>query len=95
MKRSKLFKGIDPEAGETTSGVDAAAPPTLTPTLELTQAAAAERNTAYREGKRYVTVLVDPDMLKKLKRIALDEDKTLQDLGLAALNDVLRTRGMI
>ena len=43
-----------------------------------------------REGKRGVVIYVDPQMLRALKQLALDRDTSLQVLGHAALEALLR-----
>lgn len=39
-----------------------------------------------RQGKKNISAWVDPDVLKQVKQIAIDEDKTSQDLLSEALN---------
>lgn len=41
-----------------------------------------------RQGKKAITGFFEPEVLKQLKRIGLDEDKTNQDLIAEALNDL-------
>ena len=47
-----------------------------------------------REGKRVVTAYLAPEALKQLQRLALDEDSTLQDLMVEAVNDLFAKRGL-
>ena len=45
--------------------------------------------TASRAGKRGVLIHVEPETLKRLKRLGLEQDRTLQTLGLEALDTLL------
>ena len=40
--------------------------------------------------KKAVTFRIDPDIIKRLKYLALDHDKTLTDLLLEAIQDLLK-----
>ena len=40
--------------------------------------------------KKPVTFRIDPNLIKKLKYLALDHDKTLTDLFLEAIQDLLK-----
>ncbi len=46
-----------------------------------------------REGKAAVTMYVDPATAKQLKRLAVDEDTSIQTLMVEALNDLFAKRG--
>jgi hypothetical protein len=46
-----------------------------------------------RIGKRQLALYVDPPVLKQLKMIALDEDKTQHDILIEALNDLFAKKG--
>ena len=59
----------------------AAHPPAFVP--ERTGAATS------RAGKRGVLIHVEPETLKRLKRLGLEQDRTLQALGLEALDTLL------
>ncbi len=43
-----------------------------------------------RMEKKPVTFRIDPNMIKKFKYLALDHDKTLTDLFLEAIQDLLK-----
>ena len=43
-----------------------------------------------RAGKKPVTGFFDPEVSKQIKKTALDQDKTMQDLLQEALNDLFR-----
>ena len=47
-----------------------------------------------REGKRVATVYLEPEALRQLKRIAFDEERTVQDLLAEGVNAVFEKRGM-
>ena len=47
------------------------------------------KRTASRTGKRGVLIHVAPETLKRLKRLGLEQDRTLQALGLEALDTLL------
>jgi len=40
--------------------------------------------------KKHVTFRIDPDIVKKLKFLAVDQDRTLTDLFLEAIQDLLK-----
>lgn len=46
-----------------------------------------------REGKAAITVYVDPVAAKQLKRLAVDEDTSIQTLMVEALNDLFAKKG--
>ena len=47
------------------------------------------KRNASRAGKRGVLIHVEPETLKRLKRLGLEQDRTLQALGLEALYALL------
>lgn len=47
-----------------------------------------------REGKRVATVYLEPEGLRQLKRVAFDEDKTVQELLVEGINAVFEKRGL-
>lgn len=47
-----------------------------------------------REGKRVATVYLEPEALRQLKRVAFDEERTVQDLLLEGVNAVFEKRGL-
>ena len=48
---------------------------------------------ASRIGKKGVTFYLEPDAMKQLRGIGLDEDKTLQALMIEASNMLFKSRG--
>lgn len=46
-----------------------------------------------RVGKKGVTVYLEPDVVKQLRGIGLNEDKTLQALMIEAVNMLFKSRG--
>lgn len=59
---------------------------------------ASNRKTSSRgrqsDGRRGILVRARPEAWKALKQIALDSDRTLQDLMTEAVNDILTKNGM-
>ena len=47
---------------------------------------------ASRVGKKGMLLYIDPALSRRLKYLALDEDKTLQQLGVEALEMLLASR---
>ena len=47
---------------------------------------------ASRIGKKGMLLYIDPALSRRLKHLALDEDKTLQQLGVEALEMLLASR---
>lgn len=47
-----------------------------------------------REGKRVATVYLEPEALRQLKRVAFDEERTVQDLLTEGVNAVFEKRGL-
>ena len=45
-----------------------------------------------REGKRGIVIHVEPDMAKRLRHLAVDEETTLQALGVQAFEQLLSER---
>jgi hypothetical protein len=45
------------------------------------------------DGRKGILVRARPDAWKALKLVALDQDKTLQDVMIEAINDVLQKHG--
>lgn len=88
-KRSRLFPQPPSEAPDVPSA-PAAAP-------AGNQAERKERQypvAKTREGKRVVTTYVSPEALKQLKGIAIDEEKTVQELLTEGVNAVFAARGL-
>ena len=48
-----------------------------------------------RVGKKGMLIHIDPALSRRLKYLALDEDKTLQQLGVEALEMLLASRSRI
>jgi hypothetical protein len=43
-----------------------------------------------RAGKKPITGFFDPEVSRQIKKVALDQDKTMQELLQEALNDLFR-----
>jgi hypothetical protein len=54
---------------------------------------AAGRRTRQPDGRKGILVRAHPAAWKALKQIALDDERTLQDLMTEAINDMLRKHG--
>ena len=63
--------------------------PTASPAKPLVISARAPS----RIGKKGVTFYLEPDAVKQLRRIGLDEDKSLQALMIEAANMLFKSRG--
>ena len=48
-----------------------------------------------RVGKKGMLIHIDPELSRRLKHLAVDEDKTLQQLGVEALEMLLASRSRI
>ena len=52
-----------------------------------------ERRKSQPDGRKGILVRAQPEAWKSLKLIALDQEKTLQDVMTEAINDVLKKYG--
>ena len=48
---------------------------------------------ASRRGKKAITVYFEPDVIKQLKLVGIEEDKSIQDMVAEALNDYFAKHG--
>ncbi len=53
----------------------------------------AGRRKSQPDGRKGILVRATPEAWKELKRVAIDEERTLQDVMTEAINDVLRKYG--
>lgn len=87
MKRTTMAQALSAAAGHAYSrpvpGVAGAAEPELKPRRTHSVAPS-------REGKKPVTGFFSPETSRQIKKLALDQDKTLQELVGEALNDLFR-----
>jgi hypothetical protein len=103
MKRTSMAQALSQAAGHAFSRPAAIKPPIpeRPPTHHSDrhpdlQAAAARRPAPpstvppSRVGKKPVTAFFDPEVSRQIKKIGLDQDKTMQDLLQEALNDLFR-----
>jgi hypothetical protein len=92
MKRTSMAQALSQAAGHSFSRPSQ----TVKPKLEELQAAAVRRPAApaavppSRVGKKPVTAFFDPEVSRQIKKLGLDQDKTMQDLLQEALNDLFR-----
>ena len=54
---------------------------------------AAGKRKSQPDGRKGILVRARPEAWKELKRVAIDEERTLQDVMTEAINDVLRKYG--
>lgn len=57
-----------------------------------TTPAAAPGARSSRAGKKGMLIYIDPELSRRLKHLAIDEDKTLQQIGVEALEMLLAAR---
>jgi len=93
MKRTSMAQALSQAAGHAFSRP----PQPAKPTPEVPQAAVPPRRPTQpsavppsRVGKKPVTAFFDPEVSRQIKKIGLDQDKTMQDLLQEALNDLFR-----
>lgn len=89
-KRPSLFSA---EASTTLPARPTAAVATLEP-VSLTKRAEASGRPPSRQGKRIVSVYVEPEAAKQLGIMAIKEDSSIQALMIEALNDLFAKRGV-
>jgi hypothetical protein len=94
MKRTSMAQALSQAAGHSFSRPQAQP---AKPKLEDLQAVATIRRPAAptavppsRVGKKPVTAFFDPEVSRQIKKLGLDQDKTMQDLLQEALNDLFR-----
>lgn len=88
MKRTSMAQALSAAAGHsysrpTPGAAGLAAEPELKPRRTRSIAPS-------REGKKPVTGFFSPETSRQIKKLALDQDKTLQELVGEALNDLFR-----
>jgi hypothetical protein len=89
MKRTSMAQALNAAAGHAHSrqldgiSISAQAEPVKLPRTRTLRAVAPSR-----EGKKPVTGFFSPETSRQLKKLALDQDKTLQELVGEALNDL-------
>lgn len=66
-----------------------AAPPMTTPAVVVS----APRAAATREGMKRATALLSPEEHRRLKRLSIDTDKTVEELLHEAVTDLLQKHG--
>jgi hypothetical protein len=94
MKRTSMAQALSQAAGHAFSRPTQ---PPAKPTLDVPPAAVPPRRPTQpsavppsRVGKKPVTAFFDPEVSRQIKKIGLDQDKTMQDLLQEALNDLFR-----
>ncbi len=87
-KRPSLFS--TPASDIAASGIGAPLPPAT----ELTGSPMASRRAPSREGKRTLSIYLDPLAWKQLRQLALDTETTTQALGEEAVNLLFTKHGL-
>ena len=82
MKSASMAEALSLAAGRSAAGIEIKAQSTPG-TIRRLQAVAPSR-----EGKKPVTGFFVPEVSRQLKKMALDQDKTVQELVREALNDL-------
>jgi hypothetical protein len=90
MRRASMAQALSAAAGHAFSR-----PTSSTPILEPQPPEKARPHSLRtvppsREGKKPVTGFFSPEVSRQIKKFALDQDKTMQDLLQEALNDLFR-----
>jgi hypothetical protein len=90
-KRPSLFEGTAPKRAARAGGK---APRTGAAPAVAKDIAAAPGRPPSRQNKRVVSVYVEPEALKQLGILAINEDTSVQALMVEALNDLFAKRGV-
>lgn len=91
-KRPSLFS--TPAADKAASGVASKVEAPPPPPAEMTRSRMASRRAPSREGKRTLSVYLDPLAWKQLRQLALDTETTTQALGEEAVNLLFTKHGL-
>lgn len=85
MKRTSMAQALSAAAGHAyvRPGITAPTEPAAQPKARALRAVAPSR-----EGKKPITGFFSPETSRQIKKLALDQDKTLQELVGEALNDL-------
>ena len=84
-----------PSLAESMKAVGAQTPPPAAPIVEATPTPAPDRaegkryHAATRAGMKRVTVVVEPEEHRRVKRLSADTDRSIEDLMREALADLL------
>ena len=84
-----------PSLAESMKAVGAQTPPPAAPIVEATPTPAPDRaegkryHAATRAGMKRVTVVVEPEEHRRVKRLSADADRSIEDLMREALADLL------
>lgn len=91
-KRPSLFS--TPAADKAASGVANKVEDLPIPSTEMTKSRLASRRAPSREGKRTLSIYLDPLAWKQLRQLALDTETTTQALGEEAVNLLFTKHGL-
>ncbi len=91
-KRPSLFSR--PAGNTATSGAASKIETPSLPPTEVTRSHVASRRAPSREGKRTLSIYLDPLAWKQLRQLALDTETTTQALGEEAVNLLFTKHGL-
>ncbi len=92
VKRNSMAQALSQAAGHAFSRPQVSnAPPVEAPREQVGHGPRFLRAVApSRAGKKPITGFFDPEVSRQIKKVALDKDKTMQELLKEALNDLFR-----
>jgi len=92
VKRNSMAQALSQAAGHAFSRPQVSETPVLdAPSGQGTQGPRLLQAVApSRAGKKPITGFFDPEVSKQIKKVALDKDRTMQELLQEALNDLFR-----
>lgn len=91
MKRNSMAQALSQAAGHAFSRPQVSEMPLNKPTEQPGRGPMLLRSVApSRAGKKPITGFFDPEVSRQIKKVALEKDKTMQELLQEALNDLFR-----
>lgn len=92
LKRNSMAQALSQAAGHSFSRPQVSEIPVLTAVSEARDHGRSMLKTVppSRTGKKPITGFFDPQVSKQIKKVALDKDKTMQELLQEAINDFFR-----
>ncbi len=91
MKRNSMAQALSQAAGHAFSRPQVSEMPNSEPTEQPDRGPMLLRSVApSRAGKKPITGFFDPEVSRQIKKVALEKDKTMQELLQEALNDLFR-----
>lgn len=91
MKRNSMAQALSQAAGHAFSRPQVSEMPSSEPPEQPDRGPMLLRSVApSRAGKKPITGFFDPEVSRQIKKVALEKDKTMQELLQEALNDLFR-----